>query len=68
MIKVANIELSGDAIKDLPPDKVNDILWAVSKMIRFAKEEFIGNVQFNFYKGGITNANNSYSDKPEHRT
>ena len=59
--------LKSAEFEKLGKDKQNDIIWAVAKMIRFAKEEFIGNIQFNYFKGGITNANNSFSDKPEHR-
>jgi len=51
----------------LDQDKQNDIIWAVGKMVRFAREGFIGNIQINYFKGGISNVNNTFSDKPEHR-
>lgn len=64
---MTELQISGGGIEALDKNKSDDIKWAVAKLIRFAKEEFIGNVQFNYFKGSITNANNTFSDKPEYR-
>ena len=66
-MSMRELQLSGSDFDALDQDKKADIIWAADKLIRFAKQEFIGNIQFNYFRGSITNANNSFSDKPEHR-
>ena len=45
------------------PEDLKDIKWVLEKIIDCAKAGFTGNLQINYFKGGVSNINKTESIK-----
>ena len=46
------------------PEDLKDIKWVLEEIIDCAKTIFTGNLQINYFKGGVSNINKTESIKP----